>query len=116
MLRTSGTPFVVGEGPEALDVDARWHDRDRQRLPGGVLGLGRRIPTGGDDVAGAAQHMAERLLRTGDPARDRHLGAVQHDVVRQRERRPDQPERDRRVEHDELGPDPARHGVDPCAP
>ena len=33
------------------------HDRDRQLAPGGLLGLGRRVPAGGDDVAGAPERV-----------------------------------------------------------
>ena len=85
---------------------------DGQLAPGRALGLGGRVPAGGDDVAGAAQHVAERLLAPRQPARHGDLGAVQHDVVRQLQRRPDQPERHRRVEHDELGADLAGEVVD----
>ena len=49
---------------------------------GGMLRLGRGIATGGDDVAGAAEHVAERLLAERRAGRDRDLGAVQHEVVR----------------------------------
>ena len=54
-------------------------------------------------MAGVAQHVAERLLRARQAAGHGDLGAVEHDVVGQPQRRADEPERHGRVEHDELG-------------
>ena len=98
---------------EPLDVDTRRHDRDRQRPPGGALGLARCVLSGRHDVAGASEHGGERLLRARQATRHRDLGAVQHDVVRQLQRRPDESERHRRVEHDEVGADVGGQRVDP---
>ena len=104
------------ERAEALRVDARRHDRDRQRAAGGVLGLSRRVAAGRDDVAGPAQHPRERLLAAGQPAGHGDLGAVEDHVVRQLQRRPDEAERQRGVEHDEVGAEVARQSIRCGAP
>ena len=102
-----------GERAEPFDVDPGRHDRGRQRPTGGALGLGRRVRAGGDHVAGVAQHVGQRLLGAGQAAGHGDLGAVQHDVVRQLERRPDQAERHGRVEHHQLGAEPPGELVHP---
>ena len=96
-------PLVVVERVEAIGVDAGRHDGDRQRAAGGPLGLLPGVLPCRDDVAGPTQHDAERLLRPRQAAGNGDLGAVQHDVVGQGERRSDEPERNGRVEHDEVG-------------
>jgi hypothetical protein len=58
-----------------------------------AIGLRSRVRAGGDHVTGVAEHVRQRLLRAGQPARDGDLGAVQHHVVGQIQRRPDQAER-----------------------
>ena len=71
-----------------------------------------RIRPGGDDVPRAAQHVAQRLLGTGQATGHGDLGSVQHDVVRQVEGRPHQSERDCRIEHHEVSTDTRCHLVD----
>jgi hypothetical protein len=106
-------PLGRGERVETLGIDPRRHDGDRQLAAGGVLGLGGRVAAGGDDVASTAQHVAERLLAERQTARHGDLGAVQHDVVRQAQRRSDHAQRHRRVEHHQVGADLLRQRVDP---
>ncbi len=105
-------PLGLGERPKAVDVDARGDDRGRELAAGRAIGLGGRVRAGGDHMAGVAQHVGERLLAARQPPRHGDLGAVQHDVVRQFERRPDQPERHGRIEHDQLGAELAGELVD----
>ena len=101
------------ERPERVGIDAararRW-----SAAPGrSVFGLGGRIPAGGDDVPRPAQRVRERLLRQRESTGNGDLGTVEHEVVRQLERRPDQPERHGRIEHDEIGAEVVGEVVDP---
>ena len=102
MLASSGA-LVGRQGSEPVGVDTAGHDGDRQLAPGGMFTLGRRIPAGGDDLAGATQRVGECLLGSGEPPGHRDLGAVQHEVVGKLQRRPDQAERDGGVDDDEVG-------------
>ena len=81
--------FVGGERTEALGVHTGRYDGDRQRATRGMHRLGCRVAAGGDDVAGAAQHVAERLLAGGEAAGHGDLCAMQDDVVGQSQRRTD---------------------------
>ena len=72
--------------------------------PGGPLGLaGRRTPPPTTTWRARRSTWPSACLRARQPAGHGDLGAVEHDVVGQVERRADQPERDGRVEHDEVG-------------
>ena len=55
---------------------------------------------------------ASACLVSREPAGHGDLGAVQHEVVRQLQRRTDQAERHRRVEHDQVGTEVAGEVVD----
>ena len=59
-----------------------------------------------------SQHVAQRLLGAGDASRDSDLGTVQHDVVGQLQRRPDEAQRDGGVEYDQVCADFAGELVD----
>ncbi len=102
VLAGSGA-LVVCQGAELVGVHTAGHDGDRQLPSRRVFTLGRRVPTGGDDLAGATQRVGQRLLGSGEPTGHRDLGAVQHEVVRKLQRRPDQTERHGGVDHDEVG-------------
>ena len=109
-LTAGGEPVVGFERDEPVGVDTRRHDGHGQLVLGGTLRLFGGVPAGGDDMAGSAQNVAERLARTRKAPRHGHLGPVQHDVVRQLQGRSDQSERQRRVEDDEVGTDVAGRG------
>ena len=92
-------PFVVVERPEAVGVDTGRHQHARQRTTRGALALGQRVAAGGDHQSGAAEHVTQQEVRSRQPAGHGDLGAVQHDGVRTSEPGPDQPDRQRGVEH-----------------
>ena len=98
---------------EPLHVDPGRDNGDRQPPACRVLGLGGRVATGGDDVAGTPQHITEGLAAQRQSARNGDLGPVQHHVVGQRQGRADEPEWQGRVEHHQVGADFTGHRVDP---
>ena len=53
-----------------------------------------------------AQHVGDQLAAAGQATGDGHLGAVQHDGIRDAEPGADQTEREDRVEDDQIGIDP----------
>ena len=108
----AGDRSSSGERLEPVGVDTTRHDGDRQLTAGGVLGLGGRIATGGDDVACPTERVRQRLLAERETAGHGDLGAVQHEVVGKFERWPDESERDGGVEHDEVGAEVAGEFVD----
>ena len=65
--------------------------------------LGRRVGAGGDDPDRAGQDAGQEPAGRRQPAGHGDLGAMKDDGIRQAEAGPDQPERQRRVEHDERG-------------
>jgi hypothetical protein len=75
-------------------------------------GFGGRVAARGDDPLGATQRVGERLLGERQPTGNRDLGPVQHEVVRQLQRRPDETERDGGVEDHEVGAEVLRQVVD----
>ena len=91
-LRTCRDTLRLGERHEAFDVDPRWHHRDGQRPPRRAFGLGGRVPACCHHVPSMAQHVTEHLTRHRNAAGNGDLCAVQHDVVGQLERRPDDAE------------------------
>ena len=110
-------PAVVGvERAEALGVDAGRDDDGRAApRPGGPLGLGRRVAAGGDHERGAAQHPAEqRGASPGSRPGTVTSAPCSDDAVGPLERRPEQPERQGRVEQHELGVDLGGQPVDPA--
>ncbi len=92
-MGTGFTPFGGIEGVEPLHVDPGRDNGDRQPPAGRVLGLGGRVATGGNDVAGTPQHITEGLAAERQAARNGDIGPVQHHVVRQRQRRANETER-----------------------
>ena len=63
-------------------------------------------------MTGLAQNATEHLTRHRESSRNRDFGAVQHHVVRQRERWTHDAERNRRIENDQVGLHTTRHVVD----
>ena len=104
-VRASGRTFVVAERVELVGIDSTRHHRYRQLTSCCVDRFGGRVPAGGDDALGPAQRVGQRLLGSGETTWHGDLGAVQHQPIRQVERRTDEPERHRWVEHHEVGAD-----------
>ena len=90
------------ERDEPVDVDAGRDDRQGKRAAHRSFGFASGILPCRHDVAGPPQHAGERLAAAREAARDRHLGAMHYDVVRQPQRWADEPERDSRIEDDQI--------------
>ena len=99
------------ERAKPFGVDAWRNHGDGQRASGRTFGFGGRITAGGNNVARPLEHIAQGLLAGRNATRHRDLGTMQHNVVRQLERRANKANRKRRVEHHKIGADLAGHVV-----
>ncbi len=88
-----GTVGVI-EGSEPLVVDPRRDDGDRRHHTAeDPLRLANGVPTRAHDQRRPREDPAQCLARAGQTTGHGDLGAVEHDAVRQLERRPHPPDR-----------------------
>ena len=89
-----------------------WTDRE---LPTGrPLRLRRGVGAGGDDDPGPPQDPAQQQVRGGQATGDRDLGPVKDHAVGPSQVRAEEADRERRVEHHEVGAGLLGQGVDPA--
>ena len=104
--------LVVGNGTEAVDVDAGRNDGGRQVLARDLPSLARDPGAGGDDVRGLTKHAAQEAVRPGQASRHADLGAVNHDGVGHGEPAAHVSKREGGVENRERGAGAGNDGVD----
>ena len=104
----STLPLVGSERPEPLGVDPGRDNHDRQIGASDSPGLLRGISACRDDDIGTAQHRTQSGSTAGETAGHGDLSAVQHQPVRLGQRGSEQADRQRGVEHHEVGGDVGR--------